>query len=272
MWEMPDAGKDRFDPRPNRRRTTNSISASRDRCHSKTTPVARNGSARASGHQVDLPRPVGNPRQYADGDSCHFSWTLNTHGPSTRNPRLTAADGEEKSPRCRSNSYPSAPSPGHVARDPGAPAFRAASRASARTPAPSARRRRIPAGREPSRTRGSSGERSLPSAPGAISSPWPIAAADFLPLTSALPSMSVAGIGDPTPRSVRFSSSGDSPIHTQPASLYARFAHVGIRGDKGTMSAHVPRRARVHLSRGHCTGLNASRSASRGVTRGGSLA
>jgi hypothetical protein len=38
LWEMPGAGKDRFDPRPNQHRTTNSISVSRGRCHDKTKP------------------------------------------------------------------------------------------------------------------------------------------------------------------------------------------------------------------------------------------
>jgi len=58
LWEMPDVGKDRFDPRPSQHRITTSISALRGK-DSLTRICSRSpGTAPAWGPQADLLRPV----------------------------------------------------------------------------------------------------------------------------------------------------------------------------------------------------------------------
>jgi len=51
LWEMPDAGKDRFAPRPSQHRITNSISASRGKDSLTKIRSRSSGTARAMGHQ-----------------------------------------------------------------------------------------------------------------------------------------------------------------------------------------------------------------------------
>ena len=59
LWEMPDAGQGGSTPRPSRHRITNSISASRGKDSLTRIRSRSAGSARASGYQADLLRPVG---------------------------------------------------------------------------------------------------------------------------------------------------------------------------------------------------------------------